>query len=56
MQGYNVRISGQEVGRGTFSQRHAMLFDQKNNKTFIPLNNLSDEQKNFFEVYFDSLF
>lgn len=27
-QGYNVRISGQDVGRGTFSQRHAMLVDQ----------------------------
>lgn len=27
-QGYNVRISGQDVGRGTFSQRHAMFVDQ----------------------------
>ncbi|XP_012538117.1 probable 2-oxoglutarate dehydrogenase E1 component DHKTD1 homolog, mitochondrial isoform X3 [Monomorium pharaonis] len=27
-QGYNVRLSGQDVGRGTFSQRHAMLVDQ----------------------------
>lgn len=27
-QGYNVRISGQDVGRGTFSQRHAMFIDQ----------------------------
>lgn len=27
-QGYNVRISGQDVGRGTFSHRHAMLVDQ----------------------------
>ena len=30
MQGFNVRISGQDVGRGTFSQRHAMLVDQTN--------------------------
>lgn len=27
-QGYNVRISGQDIGRGTFSHRHAMLVDQ----------------------------
>lgn len=27
-QGYNVRISGQDIGRGTFSHRHAMLIDQ----------------------------
>lgn len=27
-QGYNVRLSGQDVGRGTFSQRHVMLVDQ----------------------------
>lgn len=27
-QGYNVRLSGQDVGRGTFSHRHAMLVDQ----------------------------
>ena len=49
-QGFNVRISGQDVGRGTFSQRHAMLFDQSTNKTYIPLNNLDKSQNNFFEV------
>lgn len=27
-QGYNVRVCGQDVGRGTFSHRHAMLVDQ----------------------------
>ena len=49
-QGFNVRISGQDVGRGTFSHRHAMLVDQKNNTTFIPLNNIHENQKNYFEV------
>lgn len=39
-QGHNVRISGEDVGRGTFSQRHAMLVDQKTNEMYIPLNGL----------------
>lgn len=33
-----MRISGQDVGRGTFSQRHAMLVNQKNENTIVPLN------------------
>lgn len=48
--GFNVRISGQDVGRGTFSHRHAMLVDQKTNNTFIPLNHLSNGQNGFIEV------
>ncbi|KAK7041441.1 hypothetical protein VNI00_009307 [Paramarasmius palmivorus] len=36
--GVDVRISGQDVGRGTFSQRHAMLVDQKTESVFVPLN------------------
>ncbi|XP_030369346.1 probable 2-oxoglutarate dehydrogenase E1 component DHKTD1 homolog, mitochondrial [Scaptodrosophila lebanonensis] len=39
-QGHNVRISGEDVGRGTFSHRHVMLVDQKTNEMFIPLNSL----------------
>ena len=38
--GYDVRISGQDVGRGTFSQRHCMLVDQNSNEMYIPLNDL----------------
>ncbi|CAG2104913.1 unnamed protein product, partial [Medioppia subpectinata] len=49
-QGFNVRISGQDVGRGTFSQRHVMLVDQKNGDTYIPINKLIDNQKGFIEV------
>lgn len=37
-QGHNVRISGEDVGRGTFAQRHAMLVDQETNEVFVPLN------------------
>ncbi|KAJ7784423.1 thiamine diphosphate-binding protein [Mycena metata] len=37
-EGFDVRISGQDVGRGTFSQRHAMLVNQKNEAVVVPLN------------------
>lgn len=39
-QGHNVRFSGEDVGRGTFSQRHAMIVDQNTNEMYIPLNDL----------------
>lgn len=39
-QGHNVRISGEDVGRGTFSHRHAMLVDQKTNEMYLPLNHM----------------
>lgn len=50
MQGFNIRISGQDVGRGTFSQRHAMFVDQKTQRTFVPLNNIDESQKNYLEI------
>lgn len=40
-EGYQVRISGQDVGRGTFSQRHAMFVDSETERTVIPLNSIS---------------
>jgi 2-oxoglutarate dehydrogenase E1 component len=43
----HVRLSGQDVERGTFSQRHAVLHDQTNEKTYIPLNDLSSDQAMF---------
>ncbi|XP_050405927.1 2-oxoadipate dehydrogenase complex component E1 [Patella vulgata] len=49
-QGFNVRICGQDVGRGTFSHRHAMVIDQQTDDMYIPLNNISDTQQAFFEV------
>ncbi|XP_058821840.1 probable 2-oxoglutarate dehydrogenase E1 component DHKTD1 homolog, mitochondrial [Topomyia yanbarensis] len=39
-QGFNVRISGEDIGRGTFSQRHAMFVDQSTNEIYVPLNDL----------------
>ncbi|KAI0719660.1 dehydrogenase E1 and transketolase domain-containing protein 1 [Fomitopsis betulina] len=38
LDGCDVRISGQDVGRGTFSQRHAMLVDQRTEDIIVPLN------------------
>ncbi|KAJ7095767.1 Transketolase, pyrimidine binding domain-containing protein [Mycena belliarum] len=37
-EGFDVRISGQDVGRGTFSQRHAMLVNQRTEGVVVPLN------------------
>ncbi|EGG18743.1 oxoglutarate dehydrogenase [Cavenderia fasciculata] len=42
-QGFNVRISGQDVGRGTFSQRHWELVEQKSDKVYSPLNHMNLE-------------
>jgi len=38
LDGCDVRISGQDVGRGTFSQRHAMFVNQQNESVVVPLN------------------
>ncbi|NYT38375.1 2-oxoglutarate dehydrogenase E1 component [Allopusillimonas soli] len=49
--GYAIRITGQDSGRGTFTHRHAVLHDQKrerwNDGTYIPLQNVSDNQAPF---------
>lgn len=46
-EGYKVRLSGQDVERGTFSQRHSVLFDQETEKRYTPLNHLGGEQATF---------
>ena len=46
-EGFSVRLSGQDSGRGTFSQRHSVLRDQDSHKRYIPLNHISKDQKNF---------
>lgn len=38
LEGSDVRISGQDVGRGTFSHRHAMLVEQHSESVVVPLN------------------
>ena len=46
-EGYPVRLVGQDSGRGTFSQRHSVLRNQKDNSRYVPLNNISNKQKQF---------
>jgi len=44
LDGYHVRISGQDSVRGTFSQRHAMFFDTETREKYIPLMEMQDRQ------------
>ncbi|KAI9660821.1 MAG: 2-oxoglutarate dehydrogenase E1 component [Trizodia sp. TS-e1964] len=46
-EGHHVRVSGQDVERGTFSQRHAVLHDQENEETYTPLQHVSEDQAKF---------
>jgi 2-oxoglutarate dehydrogenase E1 component len=45
LEGFPVRLSGQDVQRGTFSQRHAVLVDQETEKRYTPLNHLVKDQQ-----------
>lgn len=45
--GREIRFTGQDSQRGTFSQRHAILVDFLNEDLYIPLNNISDQQARF---------
>ena len=47
VEGYRVRLSGQDSERGTFSQRHAVLMDQENEKKYTPLKHIAKEQGTF---------
>ncbi|MBB4075866.1 2-oxoglutarate dehydrogenase E1 component [Bartonella fuyuanensis] len=44
LEGAPVRLSGEDVERGTFSQRHSVLYDQENETRYIPLNHLQKGQ------------
>ena len=50
LEGTPVRLSGQDSGRGTFSQRHAEFHDAENDRVYSPLQHLSANQASF-EVY-----
>ena len=51
--GYSVRMSGQDVGRGTFSHRHAVLKNQAKRQPFVPLRQIGDDPSKFLII--DSL-
>jgi 2-oxoglutarate dehydrogenase E1 component len=46
-EGYGVRLSGQDCERGTFSQRHSVLNDQKTEEKFTPLNHIAADQAHY---------
>jgi len=48
--GYRVRLSGQDSGRGTFSQRHAVWVDQASGEKYIPLRTIEKDGSPRFEV------
>ena len=46
-EGYPVRLTGQDSGRGTFFHRHAVLHDQTTGRTYVPLQHLATSQPTF---------
>jgi 2-oxoglutarate dehydrogenase E1 component len=52
-EGYSVRLSGQDSGRGTFFHRHAVLHNQKDGLSFVPLRSVGKARNNFLVI--DSL-
>jgi 2-oxoglutarate dehydrogenase E1 component len=57
LEGTHVRLSGQDSGRGTFSQRHAVLYDTQTGQAWAPLSELrsEDNPQGHFEVFDSSL-
>lgn len=51
--GIQVRLTGQDVGRGTFSHRHAVIHNQKTAEIYVPIQHLEDRKANFdiFDSY-----
>ncbi|MGI9249112.1 MAG: 2-oxoglutarate dehydrogenase E1 component [Woeseiaceae bacterium] len=47
LEGHNVRLVGQDSGRGTFFHRHAVLHNQLNNREYLPLRNIVDRPDAF---------
>jgi len=46
-EGFPIRISGQDCGRGTFAHRHAVLYEQGTNEAYIPLRHVKPNQPEF---------
>jgi len=50
LEGTPIRLSGQDSGRGTFSQRHLVFYDAENGRPFVPMQHLTPNQGRF-DVY-----
>uniref|UniRef100_A0A7S2S9S3 2-oxoglutarate dehydrogenase, mitochondrial n=1 Tax=Rhizochromulina marina TaxID=1034831 RepID=A0A7S2S9S3_9STRA len=50
LEGFNARMTGQDVERGTFSHRHALVHDQKTAAEHVWVNNIRSDQKNQFYI------
>jgi len=48
--GYSVRLSGQDCGRGTFAHRHAVLHNQNQREALVPLRNINSNQAQFLVI------
>ncbi len=49
-EGYHVRLSGQDCGRGTFFHRHVVTYNQSDNRAYIPLRHIKEDQGNFLVI------
>ena len=49
-EGHHVRLSGQDCGRGTFFHRHVITYNQTDNRAFIPLRHIKEDQGNFLVI------
>ena len=49
-EGHHVRLSGQDCGRGTFFHRHVVTYNQSDNRAFIPLRHVKEDQGNFLVI------
>jgi 2-oxoglutarate dehydrogenase E1 component len=49
-EGYGVRLSGQDCGRGTFAHRHAVLHDADNGQVYVPLEGIAKDKTKSFSV------
>jgi 2-oxoglutarate dehydrogenase E1 component len=50
-EGFNIRLSGQDVERGTFSHRHAVIKSENSENEIVLLNNINPKKQGTFSVF-----